>query len=143
RFHASVTGKSTTGLVIDVDGKLGPFVSAQAGEQRVTFLPGLVVVGREASPPNGPFGFVALVSDSASEHAELVRKTLTANSALLIVCVDRDGLAQRPDAGLQPDIVVFDETFVNREVPFGAFSARKAIYDHWNKSTKSTFHSTT
>jgi hypothetical protein len=28
-------------------------------------------------------------------------------------------------------------------VPFGAFTARQSLYDHWNTSAKSTFHSTT
>ncbi len=42
-----------------------------------------------------------------------------------------------------PDIVVFDESFVNREVPFGAFTAKKSLYNHWNRPGKSTFHSTT
>jgi acetylornithine/succinyldiaminopimelate/putrescine aminotransferase len=44
---------------------------------------------------------------------------------------------------LRPDIVVFDESFVRKDVPFGAFTARKALYDHWNKPGLWTFHSTT
>ena len=42
-----------------------------------------------------------------------------------------------------PDIVVFDESFVNHDVPFGAFTARKALFEPWNQPGKSTFHSTT
>ncbi len=38
---------------------------------------------------------------------------------------------------------MFDESFVNRDVPFGAFTARQALYDHWNRPGKTTFHSTT
>src|SRR5262249_38313694 len=44
---------------------------------------------------------------------------------------------------LAPDIVVFDESFVNHEVPFSAFTARKTLYNHWNRPGKTTFHSTT
>ena len=44
---------------------------------------------------------------------------------------------------LAPDIAVFDESFVNHEVPFAAFTARKRYFDHWNRPGKSTFHSTT
>ena len=44
---------------------------------------------------------------------------------------------------LTPDVVVFDETFVNRDVPFAAFTARRSHYDHWNRPGKTTFHSTT
>ena len=31
----------------------------------------------------------------------------------------------------------------HHHVPFGAFTARKALYDHWNTPRNSTFHSTT
>jgi acetylornithine/succinyldiaminopimelate/putrescine aminotransferase len=67
----------------------------------------------------------------------------------VITCVDRESLAalRRASLGvageLAPDLVVFDESFVNHDVPFGAFTARKALYDHWNRPGKSTFHSTT
>jgi acetylornithine/succinyldiaminopimelate/putrescine aminotransferase len=44
---------------------------------------------------------------------------------------------------LRPGIVVFDESFVCNHVPFGAFTARKDLYDHWNKPGLWTFHSTT
>ncbi|HYV37289.1 MAG TPA: aminotransferase class III-fold pyridoxal phosphate-dependent enzyme, partial [Gemmataceae bacterium] len=43
----------------------------------------------------------------------------------------------------RPDIVVFDESFVNGDVPFSAFTARKALFDHWNAPGMTTFHSTT
>ena len=42
-----------------------------------------------------------------------------------------------------PDIVVFDESFVNRAVPFAAFTARKSLFACWNRPRKATFHSTT
>jgi acetylornithine/succinyldiaminopimelate/putrescine aminotransferase len=32
---------------------------------------------------------------------------------------------------------------VNHDVPFSAFTARKSLYDHWNRPGKTTFHSTT
>src|SRR5262249_34082849 len=43
----------------------------------------------------------------------------------------------------RPDIVVFDESFVNRQVPFAAFTARKDLFDHWNQPGRTNFHSTT
>ncbi len=42
-----------------------------------------------------------------------------------------------------PDIVVFDESFVDHAVPFGAFTAWKSWFACWNKPGKATFHSTT
>jgi acetylornithine/succinyldiaminopimelate/putrescine aminotransferase len=68
---------------------------------------------------------------------------------LLIACVDRDALSQcrngnsSPWEKVHPDIVVFDESFVHRHVPFGAFTARKGLYDLWNTPRNSAFHSTT
>src|SRR5262249_57083502 len=42
-----------------------------------------------------------------------------------------------------PDVVVFDESFVDRAVPFAAFTARRSLFAAWNRPRKSTFHSTT
>ena len=44
---------------------------------------------------------------------------------------------------MPPDIVVFDESFVNHEVPLAAFTGRNSLFDHWSKPGRSTFHSTT
>ena len=46
-------------------------------------------------------------------------------------------------ASLQPDIVIFDESFLHGHVPFGAFAARGSIFRHWNRKGFTTFHSTT
>src|SRR5262249_19208573 len=67
----------------------------------------------------------------------------------IISCVDRISLGmlrRRPGGILRetaPDIVVFDDSFVGHAVPFGAFSASKALYAFWNQPGKTTFHSTT
>jgi acetylornithine/succinyldiaminopimelate/putrescine aminotransferase len=45
--------------------------------------------------------------------------------------------------GFAPDIVVFDESFTNKSVPFGAFAARSDIYSQWTRRGMATFHSTT
>ena len=42
-----------------------------------------------------------------------------------------------------PDIVVFDESFVDHDVPFAAFTAHRALFDAWNQPGRPTFHSTT
>jgi acetylornithine/succinyldiaminopimelate/putrescine aminotransferase len=41
------------------------------------------------------------------------------------------------------DIVVFDESFVDRDVPFGAFAASHSMFRVWSGRGKATFHSTT
>ena len=98
------------------------------------------------------YGFVVLVAtaeDILDDHADLVSHVVQQDAGLVITCVDRSSLSnlRRVSSGIakqwKPDIVVFDESFANNEVPFGAFAARKPLYDHWNRPGKTTFHSTT
>ena len=139
RYCASMAGESTTGLVIDPTDRRGPF-AASGG---VEFLPGLTIVGNGDTviPRDQSFGFNVLTAPDQESPS---------NRGLRILCVDRAGLAKlrdgrNPEAnrGPAPDIIVFDESFVNHDVPFGAFAARRDLYDHWNGPAKSTFHSTT
>jgi acetylornithine/succinyldiaminopimelate/putrescine aminotransferase len=151
RYCASVAGRPTTGLVLDGADRLGPFARAE----KVEFVPGLEVVGPEDDlglSPDRRFGFVVLIAGregGLDRYAEALRRLVERDSPLLITCVDRGALAalRRAPAGvlrdLVPDVVVFDESFVNHDVPFAAFTARKALYDHWNRPGKTTFHSTT
>lgn len=155
RYDGHTAGRPTTGLVIDATDRLGPFAAAApSGGGRVEFLPGLVVVNMDAPPlADQPFGFVVLIprpDGTLGGHAEFARRVVRVNSPLVITCVDRASLAAlrsaRGDSGpreLPPDVVVFDESFVNRDVPFAAFTARKTLYAHWNRPGKATFHSTT
>jgi acetylornithine/succinyldiaminopimelate/putrescine aminotransferase len=158
RYTASMAGGSPLGLVIDATGRLGPFAATTiATGDRIEFVPGLTVVGPHdpfpiGEPANQRFGFVVLIpaaDGGLQRHAEAVRRMVRSGCPLVITCLDRDSLAalRRGCAGevrdFVPDIVVFDESFVNRHVPFSAFTARKSLYDHWNKPGKTTFHSTT
>jgi acetylornithine/succinyldiaminopimelate/putrescine aminotransferase len=150
RCCARASGKATAGLIIDPTDRLDSFVSATAHGKAVEFLPGLRVLRESVnSPADQVYGFVVFVStDEGTDIAEL-RRLIAAQSALVIRCVDRASLTRyRANGGgtkddPPPDIVVFDESFANREVPFGAFAAPKALFKHWNKPGKSTFHSTT
>jgi acetylornithine/succinyldiaminopimelate/putrescine aminotransferase len=157
RYSASVAGRSTRGLVIDPGDRLGPFAAASiTGGGKVEFLPGLLVVRNHKEIPaatsDQPFGFVALVASADGNldvDKETIRLLVHRGAALVITCVDRGGLAALRHSPasilrkLAPDIVIFDESFVNRDVPFSAFTARKTLYDHWNRPGKSMFHSTT
>lgn len=80
-------------------------------------------------------GARAPVSDSESAR--------TAQTGGGAAAARRSGDGGRPHGEPLPDIVVFDESFADRHVPFGAFTASRALYDHWNRPGKSTFHSTT
>ncbi len=152
RYSASMAGRPTAGMVVDPCDRLGPFAGAAVAGGKVEFLPGLVVVGKDGavSTASGPVGLMALVADPGLEkHAEAIRTLIQRDAPIVIVCVDRDSLAilRREPAGwlreLVPDMVLFDESFVDHAVPFSAFSARKTLFDHWNQPGKTTFHSTT
>jgi acetylornithine/succinyldiaminopimelate/putrescine aminotransferase len=159
RYAASVAGRPTTGLVLDAADRLGPYAGTSVGGgARVEFLPGLVIVGKgrgdfgTALTSGGPFGLVVLVAGADAvrdPHADAIRLLIRRDDPLVITCVDRERLAtlRRGAAAAMrdfpPDIVVFDESFVDHAVPFSAFTARKALYDHWNRPGKTTFHSTT
>ena len=65
---------------------------------------------------------------------------------LVIACMDHDLFNDRAmfqGNGLVPDIVVFDESFTRRQVPFGAFSARPELAALWTVKGMTNFHSTT
>jgi acetylornithine/succinyldiaminopimelate/putrescine aminotransferase len=150
RYCASLAGRPTTGLVLDPDGRLGPYTAVTlVGGGRVEFLPGLTVIGPGGdltAAAGGPFGLVVLVGSAAGDPHSAVLDLQTGDAPLVIACLDRAGLAAlRGGAarGPAPDIVLFDESFVHGAVPFSAFTARKALYDHWNRPGKTTFHSTT
>ena len=140
----TVTDDAVTEVVIiDHDGVLGPFASTAIGEQTVTFVPGLVVVGKDdVVPPDLSFGFVILRSGVSNDWLNRHSRLFGPDRPFMITCVNR----QTPAAanhGWAPDIVVFDESFVRRHVPFGAFTARKSLFQHWNRKGFTTFHSTT
>jgi acetylornithine/succinyldiaminopimelate/putrescine aminotransferase len=156
RYCTSVAGQPRAGLVLDAAGRLGPFADAAFAGGRIDFVPGLTVVNGRAVllngyPSGGPFGFVVLIPAANGHlhgHAAVLRQLAAADRPLVIICVGRDSLASLRSSALElrtlaPDIVVFDESFVNHDVPFGAFTARRIHYDHWNRPGTSTFHSTT
>jgi acetylornithine/succinyldiaminopimelate/putrescine aminotransferase len=167
RFLANQEGRSPAGLVIDRGGRLGPFAgvtvalpaeSADPGQARIEFIPQLKVAGAEGVDLDAlvgageRFGFVVLVATSGpslDRDREALWTLVHAQAPLVITCIDRPalGLIRQSRADLWrelvPDIVVFDESFVERQVPFAAFTTRKALYDPWSTGGRSTFHSTT
>jgi len=70
----------------------------------------------------------------------------SSDRSLMIACLDQELIpdsATLPKSGLVPDIVVFDESFTRRQVPFGAFTARREIAAQWTAKGMTNFHSTT
>lgn len=159
RFCATAAQKTTDTLVIDCGGRLGPFASAavNGGAERIDFVLGLTTVGdagalRSAVASAKPVGLIVLVrgGDEAMESlAGPIREVMRRDQPLVITVLDRVGLAAiRAGSGgilgeITPDIVVFDESFVEHDVPFAAFTGRKTYFDHWNQPGRTNFHSTT
>lgn len=161
RYTVGTVGRHGNGLIFDAENRLEHFAHTDLPTgDRIEFIPGLEITDdAEAAatvlrdPQRRPSFVVVFLSTLLSAHC-LVRRHLQAIPVdewrpLLIVCVDRAGLFDtlHPIAatGLEamPDILVFDESFVDYEVPFGAFAASAALYSQWNRRGMATFHSTT
>ncbi|HEY7328192.1 MAG TPA: aminotransferase class III-fold pyridoxal phosphate-dependent enzyme [Gemmataceae bacterium] len=158
RYAANVQRRPFAGVAIDGENCLGPFSSIRVSDQgKIDFLSELTVLGREdfeaiPSLTDGTcLGYVILILSSAGEAGSISKalQTIQAQGTPLILCVDRDSFSHLRSSTssiwktLIPDIVVFDESFVHKDVPFGAFTAKKSLYNYWNTPDNSTFHSTT
>ncbi|HLN28741.1 MAG TPA: aminotransferase class III-fold pyridoxal phosphate-dependent enzyme [Gemmataceae bacterium] len=159
RYCSNLERRSTAGLLVDPSGRLRNFALVSLdGQGTIQFIPGLHDALGDSLDPDAVvhsgrrFGLVVLVaSPELFRYGKLdaLRTLIHEHSPLVITCVDRQSLTacQQESAGLAselpPDIVVFDESFVHHEVPFAAFTAKKSLYDHWNKIGQGAFHSTT
>jgi acetylornithine/succinyldiaminopimelate/putrescine aminotransferase len=147
-----------TGLILDPVDRLAGFVSADlAGGGRVAFLPGLRQLGGDLADLSAasdaswidPLVLVAANGRLLDEHAAAIRDLIGRHAPRVVTCVDRkalDTLRSEPGRLLReilPDVVVFDESFVDHAVPFAAFTARRSLFAIWNRPGKGTFHSTT
>jgi acetylornithine/succinyldiaminopimelate/putrescine aminotransferase len=82
----------------------------------------------------------------SKEFHQAVQRYCSSDRSLMIACLDQDlffSNAALPNSGPVPDIVVFDESFTRRQVPFGAFTARREIAAQWTVKGMTNFHSTT
>lgn len=162
RYSSHASGRHGLGLVFDAENRLEHFAHTELSSgERIEYIPGVDVVDDSNSA-------VAILRDSAQRPSfivvflstllsadcvvrrELQKITSTGDAGPnLIVCVDRAGVFDAPHPlvaiGLEarPDVFVFDESFVDFEVPFGAFAASAALYSQWNRRGMATFHSTT
>lgn len=172
RYSRHINGAHSCGLVLDPADRLSGFARAElAGGLKVEFLPGLRVMGKDqlsredgtlcldSAAENGRAGvsptglnLLVLAADPnhvLEQHAEAIRDLVRRHAPVVITCVDRAIVAALRGGSssvlheIVPDIVVFDESFVDHAVPFGAFTARKSLFAGWNRPGKATFHSTT
>ncbi len=107
---------------------------AQIDQEKV--LAGILVLSPQA---------VREVRRSKELH-HAVQRYCNIGRSLMIACLDQDlflDSATSAKNGLVPDVVVFDESFTRRQVPFGAFTARREIAAQWTVKGMTNFHSTT
>ncbi|VEP15754.1 Ornithine/acetylornithine aminotransferase [Hyella patelloides LEGE 07179] len=153
RYNSNIAKRPTRGLIFDPHYRLGAFVETKVKDEAIKFIPDLIVANnieqlqQFVSSPNY-YGFLVTLApeeDTATKIARLIEDY----DIIAIACVTRNSLATLREARtkkvkqLIPDIVIFDESFVDREVPFSAFTAQKKLYDCWNQPGKENFHSTT
>jgi acetylornithine/succinyldiaminopimelate/putrescine aminotransferase len=157
RFSCNAKDRSQVGLVVDGGNQLGPFASVSlASGARIGFIPQLGMITNlsdlEAARRSGErFGFVVVVGSCGLEPAwiKALSSLLREQDALFVACVNRAVLracrhdTSSPLRAMEPDIVVFDDSFVNHDVPFGAFAAKKPLLGQWQTPARSNFHSTT
>jgi acetylornithine/succinyldiaminopimelate/putrescine aminotransferase len=172
RYNRRTTGTRRICVILDPADRLAGFADMElAGGERVEFLPGIRVIGRKPlDGAGGEFDFESIghpgqAGDAAAvidplvlvagadrlliKHAEAIHRLVRRDKPAIITCVDRGTLdalrrgARGPLREIDPDVVVFDESFVAGAVPFGAFTARRSLFAAWNRTGKSTFHTTT
>jgi hypothetical protein len=150
RYDRAERRRSAQGLIVDETDRLKYFADAELADGgRLEFIPALRVVndvGRAVAALDDatrrPGFVVASAAVMQAPDGEFARRwsTLPADGKpLLIVHVDRERLflddPTVDDAWRQvvPDVVVFDESFVDRGVPFGAFAAGPQLFGRWNR----------
>jgi acetylornithine/succinyldiaminopimelate/putrescine aminotransferase len=157
RFARLGQGLASDSLIVGADKRLRNFATLNVGsEGELVLIPGLC----EAADPDlkalayweDNLGCLVLVAPPKGRALETLALRLAKRPApkpFVIACAGRsdlrawqDAWAASPDLAA-PDIVVFDESWVHGHVPFAAFTARHALFDHWNRPKYRTFHSTT
>jgi acetylornithine/succinyldiaminopimelate/putrescine aminotransferase len=151
RFVVNEQRRPHTGLLCAPPERLAHFAALELGDRgRLELIPDLLI-GDETElaaliGSDRQYGYVVTFPPRDRQPSGV---TWRGQRPLIIACVGREelracrALSSLGWNGLTPDIVVFDESFVHRHVPFGAFAARKPLYDYWNRPSHATFHSTT
>jgi acetylornithine/succinyldiaminopimelate/putrescine aminotransferase len=150
RYCANAKKTSPKGLVIDPCDRLGPFAEVNIrGHETIRFVRDLTIVkDRRICEFKDHFGFVVIMDTQDQDTTGYLARYLKqgcADPPFIIRAMTQLQLAHIELAARDPvpDIVIFDESFVNHDLPFAAFTARRRLFDAWNRRSKSTFHSTT
>lgn len=152
RYHCNFVSRNVGGLIVDPEDRWSNFAATQVVDgQQIDFIPQLQVVAdvSEAIEKISEAGFLVVphelwaAVDSPLRHAW--QQISTEKRPVLVVCSESDQLLSSANEtiGPAPEIVVFDDSVVRSEVPYGGFVASRKLYAHWNRRGMATFHSTT
>jgi acetylornithine/succinyldiaminopimelate/putrescine aminotransferase len=150
RYIQNLRGSDTRALVRGPRDRIAHFASTTLPSgRRIQFLPDVVERFDEdkesatAVDPDG-FGITLSFASSNSQSDRHNEDQLTILSVAPGNVFDSGGALRRGWSPIaSPDIVVFDESWVHRKVPFSAFAARSSLFRHWRKKHTAMFHSTT
>lgn len=159
RYAANQFRRSTTGLLIGHADIYEHFAHSLLPDgTRIDYIPDVLPCHDASSfrdwtaHVERPPAFVVLPAVELRQHQHVLatlRRTPGSEPPALIALakpalLDQDRQSAACGAApLIPDIIVFDDAWTNREVPFGAFVASRRLFDHWNRRGMATFHSTT
>lgn len=150
RYHCNAVGRASNGLIVDPENRWLNFAATSLpdGEQ-LEYIPELQSVAdlQEASKKLTGSGFLVIGHRQWQDLDNPLRQKWDqlpdGQRPVLIVCTEQELIRTGQSSGSAPDIVVFDDSVVNSEVPYGGFVASRKLYDHWNRRGMATFHSTT
>ncbi|MEM6821045.1 MAG: aminotransferase class III-fold pyridoxal phosphate-dependent enzyme [Verrucomicrobiota bacterium] len=157
RYYQNENGNSPSGVILDRSGRF-PFVAEIPVEGgNISLIPDVDTVCSVQSclERNTASGFIVLSAEDfrqfGPDEQKILADYLKEQSCLIVLLVQRSTFenADHPAKefllgnGFVPDIILFDESFIHREVPFGAFCAQRDIYNAWNAPGLYLFHSST
>jgi acetylornithine/succinyldiaminopimelate/putrescine aminotransferase len=160
RYANGAEGRSFGGLLLDPHRRLASlFCLPTVGGPPAPLVPGLdgasdPAAARRLLEDGDPPGLAVIEQRTLREDfgrwAPVIRRLAKLpRPPRWIVVAERDDVAaalrrqpaEKPP--FSPEVVVFDESYVNGELPFGAFAARKPLDRNWLRRGMATFHSTT
>ena len=150
RYAAQADGKPSTGVILDESGQYENFAAIDLNEYgKLTLIPGVTVVPdrdearRLIGDSDSSLGFIVASRDALGELAAAQTRTDLSKSLWIVPMSLADHTRKSNDLGRLPDVVVYDESLVQRDIPFGAFAASQRLFHWWNRRGMTTFHSTT
>ncbi len=152
RYIQNLRGKDTRAFLRGPRDRIAHLASTTLPSGRqIQFLPDVMECLDEDEDEEGAlaidprrFGIALSFAGTDRQCDRLNEDQLTVLSAASSDVFDSDGVLRRGWSPIaSPDVVVFDESWVHRKVPFSAFAARSSLFQHWRKRNMAMFHSTT